>query len=668
IELRNGGAILASSELSVAVEGDGSLSFNDSSGHLLRSELPPQLQASAGRLCWTHLARLASGESVYGLGERAAPLNRRGRSYQMWNSDPGGSYGPGKDPVYVCIPLYLSLHDQVSCLVFYENPYPGEIELEDQPAAGADSAYARACFEGGMLRYYVIPGPPDKAIERYTRLTGRAPMPPRWALGFHQCRWGYKTEADIRQVAEGFKRHDLPLSAIHLDIDYMDGYRVFTFDPQRFPDVPGLKRDLAGQGIHLVTIIDPGVKRDPGYFLYRQGAEKGYFCTLDGRKPIHGLVWPGWSAFPDFTNPDTRLWWGEQYRRLLESGVDGFWHDMNEPTSFSTWGDVTLPLPTRHHMDGAGGDHRQGHNLYGLMMNRAGFEGLHRLQPDRRPWIVSRAGWAGQQRFAWNWTGDTETSWESLRMTIPTVLGLGLSGQPFSGPDIGGFSGDPSAELFLRWFQLAAFLPYFRIHSSIGTAPREPWVHGEPVTSIVREFLRLRYRLMPYLYTLAWQATQDGQPLARPLFWPDGSLPALHHVDDAFLLGDDLLVAPILEEGAQSRTLMLPQDDWIDYWDGSVLHGPGQVTLPAGLDKIPLLVRAGSILPLEQGNTLELHAYPDQQGRAGGLLYSDSGDGYREWRLDRFSLEPGREDLAQETEGAFAWPYESIMKVMHPGK
>ena len=354
-------------------------------------------------------------------------------------------------------------------------------------------------------------------MERFTELTGRAPLPPRWVLGFHQSRWGYKTDLDIRQVMAGFKEHDLPLGAIHLDIDYMDGYRVFTVDTQRFPDLKALANELHQQGTRLVTIIDAGVKLDPGYRIYQSGLEQNLFCKLPNGKVLSGLVWPGQSVFPDFTNPQVRQAWGEKYSFLLDQGVDGIWHDMNEPTSFVAWGDMTLPLSTCHDLEGHPGDHRQAHNYYALLMNRATFEGLRRLNPDRRPWIISRSGYAGLQRYAWNWTGDTETSWDALRRTIGTVIGLGLSGIPFTGPDVGGFSGSPSAELFIRWLELGAFLPFFRTHSSLGTPRREPWVYGEPYTSIARQVLKNRLRLLPYLYSSVWQTCQTGIPMARPL-------------------------------------------------------------------------------------------------------------------------------------------------------
>lgn len=668
------GCILESRELRLTIQADGALSFCDSSGNTLRNELPPlRLGNSPDHCSWTHQACLAPEERLYGLGEQSKRLDLRGGTHRLWNSDPGGSYGPGKDPLYTTIPVYFGLHLQGSYLVFYENYSSSVFTFEppgpcDRPLRGSNFL-AEARFDSGMLRYYFIPGPVQRAIERYTELTGRPPLPPLWSLGYHQCRWGYKTEQDIRQVAAGFMEQDMPLSAIHLDIDYMDGYRVFTVDRHRFPDMQGLSEDMKALGVRLVSILDPGVKQDDDYFLYREGMKAGVFCGQPDRKPYAGLVWPGWSVFPDFTDPKTRRWWGAQYQRLLDAGIAGFWHDMNEPTSFTAWGEMTMPACVRHAMEGKGGDHRLGHNLYGLQMNRAGYEALQSLCPARRPWIISRAGWAGQQRYAWNWTGDTESTWAALRMAIPTILGMGLSGLPFSGPDIGGFSGSPSAELYIRALQMAAFLPFFRTHSAIGTARREPWVYGEPYTGIIRQFLKLRYRLLPYLYTLAWQASQDGRPLVRPLFWDNPQDTHLWDVDDAFLLGDALLVAPILEEGASARQVCLPAGDWYSFWDDAQFRGGGLVDLETCLELIPVLVRAGSLLPMQKDDKLILHIYPSWiSGKSSSqYVYSDEGDGYGDWRLVHFNfMADGKHlELAWETEGTYPFPFNQVEIQLH---
>jgi alpha-glucosidase len=661
--------ILESTRIKIQVDSEGSLRYVDSMHRVIRHELPPVFQGTA----WRHRARLSADERIYGLGEQAGPFNLRKERRRMWNSDPGGSYGPGRDPIYAPMPVYAGMHSAGSYMIFYENSFPGYFDFQapdpELPAGKTGPGLASTSFVDGLLRCYFIPGSPRRALERFTELTGRPALPPRWSLGYHQSRWGYKTEKDVREVVAGFKARDLPLSAVHLDIDYMDEYRVFTVDQARFPDLAALARDLKQEGVRLVTIIDPGVKQDPEFEMYRDGIKQEVFCTLRDGYPSVGLVWPGWSLFPDFTNPKTRAWWGGYYARLLEAGVDGFWHDMNEPTSFSAWGDISLPLTTQHDLEGSGGSHHQAHNVYGLQMNRAAYEALRSLSPDRRPWLFSRAGWVSQQRYAWNWTGDSESTWSTPRMTIATVLGLSLSGQPYSGPDIGGFSGRPSAELFLRHFQMAAFMPFFRTHSAVGTKPREPWVFGEPYTTILRSFLKLRCALLPYWYTLAWQASQTGMPLVRPVFWGQENDRRLWTVDDAFLLGQALLVAPILDDGARGRAVRLPAGGWYHYWDDAYFQGPGEIELPAPLERMPLLVRASSVLPMEEDGRLALHLYAPQgeDQQPSQDLYSDAGDGYGPSRVDTFFLEARESglELRWAQQGDFPFPYSSIDIHLH---
>ncbi len=661
------GYSLTSNDVQIKVFSDGSLEFRDPQGRLLRHEYPPErLVYKKGKAGWGYKAALNRGESLYGLGERAGGLDLRGGTYRLWNNDPGGSYPPGKDPLYLSVPAYISLQAAGTYLVFYENSFSGTVSFAAEAAPGEKEAACEVTFEDGMLRSYFIPGPPPRMLERFTELTGRAPLPPRWVLGYHQSRWGYRTAEEVRQVMSGFKEHDMPLSAIHLDIDYMDGYRVFTVDKQRFPSLRALADELHQQGVCLVEIIDAGVKKDPGYSFYQSGLKQDMFCKGPDGKIMEGLVWPGWSVFADFTNPQVRQAWGEQYPVLLDQGMAGIWHDMNEPTCFVAWGDMTLPLSTCHDLDGRTGDHAEAHNTYALLMNQAAFEGLRRLYPERRPWILSRSGYAGLQRYAWNWTGDTETSWETLHSTIGTVLGLGLSGIPFTGPDVGGFSGNPSAELYIRWLQMASFLPFFRTHSSLGTSRREPWVYGEPYTSIARQVLRNRYRLLPYLYTSVWQSCQTGVPMARPLFWHDPADERLRKTDDAFLLGDDLLVAPVLKEGALQRDLILPAGPWINLWDGSRLDGPAQVTLAAPIERIPVLVRGGSILSMQEDGSLALHVYP-VPGEHRSFMFDDEGEGYGPTRLDRYTMRvvENRLSIRCEPQGDYKYDYAKLRITVH---
>jgi alpha-glucosidase len=518
------------------------------------------------------------------------------------------------------------------------------------------------------LRTYLTAGSPAELIERFTALTGRAELPPRWALGFHQCRYGYASEAEVRTIIAGFEQHRLPLDVFHQDIDYMDGFRVFTVDKSRYPDFPGLAAELHSKGIRLVTIIDPGVKADPQWDAYTNGLAKNVFVREpQGGRPVRGLVWPDWCVFPDFTSPAARQWWGSLYPRLLDQGVDGIWHDMNEPAAFAAWGDPSLPRAAAHDMDGRGGTHAEAHNLYGLLMNKAGHAALKKHRPDRRPWLLTRSGWAGVQRYAWHWTGDTESTWDALRMTIPQVLNAGLSGVPYCGPDIGGFSGNPDAELYTRWFQLAALLPFFRNHAGKTTNPREPWVYGEPYTSIIRSAMRLRRRLMPYLYTLAWEASRTGAPLARPLFWLEPGNPDLWDVDDCFLLGSDLLVAPVLEPQARTRRFHLPAGRWHYFWADYCIEDTMHFETPVSLQRIPIYVRGGSILPAEEQDELILHVYPDGSGRAAGQVYSDPGDGYGSWRVDSFQVEthPGEVVVSRASRGDYPPPWTGIRAEVH---
>ncbi len=366
------------------------MSFRGPDDRLLRRELPP-LRRGAAR---TARFELRPGERVAGLGEQASPVTLRGTTHRLWNRDPGGAWGPGDDPLYLCVPVLLGLHADGDVLAFFENPHEATVRVDGAAPVAAD-ARVELTFCGGTDRHYVAAGTLPRLLERYSWLTGRPPLPPRWSLGFHQCRWGYRTQGEVREVADGFAREGLPLSAVHLDIDHMDGYRVFTADPVRFGDLEGLCGDLAARGTRVVTIVDPAVKADESFEVFRQGRDDGRFLPDADGRPLLGVVWPGRAAFPDFTDPATREWWAGLYKGLLDAGVSGVWHDMNEPTSIALWGDRTLPPGTRHVAEGRGGDHRQCHNVYGLLMDRAGFEAQAAGRPDRRPWLLSRSGWAG---------------------------------------------------------------------------------------------------------------------------------------------------------------------------------------------------------------------------------------------------------------------------------
>ncbi|HEY8458323.1 MAG TPA: glycoside hydrolase family 31 protein [Actinopolymorphaceae bacterium] len=656
--------VVCAAGMRVEVAGDGTLTFHlgtDPDVTPFRTDLPPVWQGPA----WTHRSVLDSDAAVLGLGGRSARLDRKGRTYRLWNTDPGGTYALGDDPLCMSIPVCLVVADSGCHLAFYDNSYDGTVEVDDEITVR---------LTDGPLRYYVFAGDPATALERYTALTGRPALPPRWALGFHQSRWGYDSEEAIRQVATGFADRDLPLSAIWLDIDHHVENSPFTVDEKRYPDLAGLTAELAERGTHVVVIADPGVAKRSGDPTYESGRRADVFCRDSRGRVITGVVWPGWAVFPDFTNPSVREWWGERYVGYLDAGVAGFWHDMNEPSVFAAWGDGTLPLSTRHDLDGRGGDHREAHNVYALLLNHAGYHGVRRLRPERRPFCLTRSGFAGIQRYAGTWSGDIGTSWDGLRISLVFTLGLGCSGVPYSGPDIGGFDAHPSDELYVRWFQLGAYLPFFRVHCAASLPAREPWALGEEVFACVRPALLERYELLPYWYTLAWQAHRTGSPYVRPLLWADPADAALRWEDDQFLLGDALLVAPVIAEGARERTVRLPRGRWYDRRSGQAYDGPGHVTVAAPLDVIPVFVRAGSVIPVERAGTVVLEAYPpsddpDDPG-PGGMLVSDSGDGYDPPVEERFTVVRDAEGrLSVEYDGpADRLPYDVVWPTADTGR
>jgi alpha-glucosidase len=687
--LDDGGLVLRTSDVVVTVDGEGSLRILRSDGTLLRSESPPVRRGQA----WEMRHSMRPGERFSGLGEQSGGVDLRGGRFELWNTDAGGSWTSGQGPLYLGIPVVVATHPDGDTLTFYENSTRGVVAFgpphrtDQEPwrdRVRSSAGTAAVAFAGGVLRHYVMVGDVPHLLNRYTQLTGRPALPPRWALGYHQSRWGYKTEHDVREVVNGYRSLGLPLSAVHLDIDYMDGYRVFTFDETRFPDPAALASELETSGVRLVTIVDPGVKVDPGYEVYDEATAGRRFCVDDHDKPVEGVVWPGRVNFPDFTSPGTRAWWAERYRFLADAGIAGIWHDMNEPTSISLLGDPSLPLSTRHDFDGRGGDHAEGHNLYGLLMNRAGHEGLQAARPHHRPFIVSRSGWAGMQRYAWNWTGDVASTWTSMRQQMATVIGLGLSGVPYSGPDIGGFSGVPEDELYRRWLQMSVMLPYCRTHSVLGAPAREPWRFQEPTRGIIVAWLRMRYRLLPYLYSLAFESSSTGAPLVRPSWWP-GDGPS-DGADDTFLLGGVLLVAPITSPapaaGSTSRPVALPAGEWVSLWasDGDGGTGATTISVEEGPGRIPVFVRTGSIMPLDDGwseggdacrldtdddlddateraidgaaspdggavlgldhapRRLAFHCWPSADGRAHGMCVDDAGDGHGPVRTDILQL------------------------------
>ncbi|MFF9347633.1 glycoside hydrolase family 31 protein [Streptomyces sp. NPDC014734] len=645
---KEGGWQVVSERLTFAVSRHGAVELRTPGGVVLRRELPPRWwePVAGGDARWVQRSEVPADARFFGLGGRASGPRLRDGVYRLWNTDPGGRFGPGDDPLYLTMPVQLVVADGGTHLVFHDNSWSGRVALrEGQEGAGSGHDRPGTCevrMEGGPLRCWAMAGTPARVLQGWTALTGAPVPPPSWALGAQHARWGFGSEREVRRIVAGYRERGLPLSALHLDIDHFDGHRVFTVDRERFPDLPGLAKELREEGVRLVSIVDPAVKAEPGYAVFDTGAavgDRGAFVRDARGRVVRGEVWPGECVYPDFTDPQVREWWGGLYAERLEQGFSGVWHDMNEPVSFAAFGDPTLPRSARHCLEGRGGDHREAHNVYGLAMARAGYEGLRRLRPREHPFLFSRSGWAGMQRYGGTWSGDVGTGWPGLRASLALVLGLGLCGVPYSGPDVGGFDGAPSPELYVRWFQLGAYLPLFRTHAAMDAGRREPWEFGARALDCARAAMTERERLRPYFETLAQSAALTGAPYMRPLWWGAPGDRALRECEDAFLLGDALLVAPVLEPGADRRAVRLPRGRWYDTATGEAYEGPGQVLLDAPLSRVPVLARAGSVLPVRDvDGGVELEVWAPGAGRGGGgLVVLDTGDDRGRAEVERYT-------------------------------
>ena len=656
---KDGGWRVVAERVTVVVSRYGAVEVCTPGGVSLRRDLPPRWwePVGGGPARWMQRSEVGADARFFGLGGRSSGPRLPDGVYRLWNSDPGRAFAPGEDPLYITMPVQLVVSDGGTHLAFHDSSWDGTVTLR-QGEEGAGSGHDRAGtselrMDGGPLRCWVMVGTPARVLLAWASLTGAPALPPAWALGHHHARWGFGSEQEVRRIVAGYLEHGLPLDAVHLDIDHLDTHQVFTVDQDRFPKLPVLAEELRRDGIRLVSIVDPAVKALPGNAVYDGGAAGEAFVRDASGKVVEGVAWPGEAVFPDFTHARVREWWGGLYEERLAQGFSGFWHDMNEPTSFTAFGESTLPRSARHSLEGRGGDHREAHNVYALCMARAGFEGLRRLVPEERPFLFSRSGWAGMQRYGGTWSGDVATGWPGLRASLALVMGLGLCGVPYSGPDIGGFDGDPSPELYLRWFQLGAYLPLFRTHASLRAGRREPWEFGAEVLEHARVALVERRRLLPYFVTLAHLARRTGAPYVRPLWWAAPEERALRECDDAFLLGDCLLVAPVLAPGADRRAVQLPWGRWYDTATGRAYEGPGQVFVEAPLGRIPVFARAGAVLPVRgKDGGLELEVWAPVPGRTGGgLVVPDRGDGWDEPEIERYTTRWTGSRVVVEREG-----------------
>lgn len=601
------------------------VAFYDAAGTLISKDADRRGVASDGSdiRCWKWMP---AGEQYFGLGEKAGPLDKRGHSYAMWNTDAFG-WGAATDPLYQDVPFFMALRNGRAYGIFFDNTYRSTFDFGSE----FSNLYSFGAA-GGEMNYYFFYGPdPKTVIERFTDLVGRTPLPPRWALGYQQSRYSYSPEKKVRFIAENFRERQIPCDVIHLDIAYMDGYRVFTWDKTRFPDPAKMISDLGKEGFRIVTILDPGIKVDPNYWVYQQGLAGHDFVTNPNGSIFEGAVWPGISAFPDFTSPRVRQWWGSLYRGLISDGIAGFWNDMNEPSVFNV-PSKTMPLDTVFYDHSLNSPQAKIHNVYGMLMSRATRAGVLRLRPNDRPFVLTRDTYAGGQRYAAVWTGDNTSTWDHLRISVRELLNMGLSGLTFAGADIGGFAESPSPDLYTRWLEAGVFYPFCRTHTTLGSREQDPWSYGIRREDINRDSIDLRYRLLPYLYNAFYQSSQTGLPVMRALLLDYPNDPEAVSQNEEFLFGDDLLVAPVVKEGEWKWDVYLPRGEWYDFWSDRKYEGPRTVTVDAPLGSIPIFARGGAIIPTRQLvqytgqapiDPLTFEIYPD--GNSAREYYEDDG-------------------------------------------
>jgi alpha-glucosidase len=632
------------------------LTISDLEGHVLSEDLPGRPVEFHGNSFRVY-KRSPADEHYFGLGDKPGPLDRRNEAFTNWNTDSFG-WQESTDPIYKSIPYFMTFNKGVSAGIFLDNTWRTSFEFNKEYRDGYSFG-----SEGGPLDYYVFLGPdPKKVVETWAWLTGTTPLPPLWSLGFQQSRYSYYPESEVRRIATRLRAERIPVDVIYLDIDYQLKNRPFTVDPERFPHFDQLIADLTAEHIHTILITDLHIADLPnaGYKPYDEGVAGDHFVKNPDGSAYVGWVWPGKSVFPDFTQKSTREWWGTLYKDFVSRGVSGFWNDMNEPAIFEV-PSKTMPDDIQHRINEPGfaprtATHLEIHNIFGMENSRATFEGLKKIAPTIRPFVLTRASYAGGQRYAATWTGDNSSTWNHLRQTIPQLENLGLSGFAMSGADVGGFARSPQAALLTRWLQVAAFHPIDRDHTADGTNPQEPWENGtEHDVNLRRAAIEERYKLMPYFYTVAEEMSRTGLPMMRPLFleFPNGAVDGqpLDQTDsNSFMLGASLLIADSpYPDTPDNYAVALPPVGWYDYWTGARVEGSAgrkaidntkvkqaEVTIHPSIDTLPVFVRAGSIIPeqpLIQSTSekpegpLSLRVYPPAKGgtECSGSLYLDDG-------------------------------------------
>ncbi|ELC8359942.1 glycoside hydrolase family 31 protein [Clostridium perfringens] len=599
------------------------ISFRDLEGNIINEDFQPSFKDEKGNV---YISKVNDCLAYYGLGEKGGDLNKKGSYTENFNTD-----DPETDDdsvtYYKTIPFYVALKEEATYGIFFDNSFRSYFDMGKEMG---DRIFFGAI--GGQIQYYFIPGENIKeVVKNYTALTGRMEMPPLWSLGYQQCRFSYFSQEEVRELVKTFEEKDIPLDVVYLDIDYMDGFRVMTFKTPNFDDAAGLISDLKEKGIRTITIVDPGVKVDEEYPVFKRGKEGNHFTKkLDGEIFI-GAVWPGDSAFPDFSNKYCREWWKSELKKFIsEHGMDGIWNDMNEPCVFNN-DHKTMLESCLHNSDNGVIEHKEFHNRYGFEMSRCSKEAQEELHPNERGFSMTRATYAGGQRYSSVWTGDNMSLWSQMRMSISMNANLGISGFSFVGNDVSGFGLDSSEELFIRWMEMGTFIPIFRNHSNMYTRRQEPWAFGPRAEKIAKKSIELRYELLPYIYDLYYISHKEGLPIFRPMIMEYEKDMNLLNMREQFMLGENMIVAPVLYEGERSKTVYLPKGSWFNYFTMEKLQGGKWYKLPCELDEILVFVKEGAIIPTynkkfrnvkERPNNILLKVFGEN---AKGFHYNDDG-------------------------------------------
>ncbi|XZF13437.1 glycoside hydrolase family 31 protein [Chitinophagaceae bacterium MMS25-I14] len=576
----------------------------------------------------TTYKKMQDGERFIGLGEKTGNLDRRGNGYTNWNTDAFG-YSANQDPIYSTIPFYIGIHHNVQYGIFMDNTYQSDFNF-----GASNDRFSSFGARGGEMNYYFIYNSSVAGlIKTYTHLTGRMKMPPLWSLGYQQNRYSYYPEAEVLRIAQTLREKKIPSDGITLDIHYMDAYKLFTWNKERFPNPKGLTDKLNAMGFKTTVIVDPGIKKESGYGVYERGIKDDIFIKYSDGQYYTGQVWPGWCHFPDFTREKARNWWKNEIKTYAGAGVAGIWNDMNE---IATWGQK-MPNNVLFDFDGKTTTHQEAHNVFGMQMARSSFEGYKQALNGKRPFVLTRAGYAGLQRYSAIWTGDNRSEDDHMLAGVRLLNSLGVSGVPFTGMDIGGFTGGPSVNLFIRWMQIGAFIPYYRNHTAVNTPSSEPWTHGEEALEITRNFVNLRYKMLPYLYSHFYEATKNGMPVNRTLAIEYAHDDKIYdgNYQNQYLFGKSLMVLPVAGNAGFCKAYF-PKGKWYNFYTGELQDGNSEKILPLEINKLPLYARGGGIITMQSliqstsekpGDTMTVYVYKGDEPNK-FTYYEDDGETY----------------------------------------